>query len=209
MITIPVKDLARYQTDYFAMSCWIYCDKTFSTEWQVAVGSWYDWTNSWFHLGFYGEETLHNQILISKRHQYQFNCHSKTKIQTKRWYHVVIQVSREEQEIYVDGKREGQVDMTNSNNRSEIWGHPISQEEKWEDMKMDTPHALCIGSKSSESSPRTFWYGQVADVCICTQWFHPKEIQAIYHSKVTIDKVNFGKFVLNSIAEKPLDQNEI
>jgi hypothetical protein len=57
-------------------------------------------------------------------------------------------VSREKQEIYVDGKLEGQVDMTNPNNRSEIWANPISENEKWEDMKMDMPHAVCIGSKA-------------------------------------------------------------
>ncbi len=51
--------------------------------------------------------------------------------------------------------------------------------------------------------------GQVTDVCICTQWFHPKEIQAIYQCKVTVDKINFGKFVLNGITEKSFDQNEI
>jgi hypothetical protein len=84
MISIPVKDLDRYQTDHFAVSCWIYCDKTFSSTWQVPVGSWFDWSNSWFHLGFDGQQTLHNQILISKKHQYQFNCHSKTKVQTER-----------------------------------------------------------------------------------------------------------------------------
>jgi hypothetical protein len=126
-----------------------------------------------------------------------------------RWYHVVIQVSREKQEIYVDGKREGQVDMTNPNNRSEIWGRPINPEERWEDMKMDMPQAICIGSKSPGSGPHTFWYGQVTDVCICTQWFHSKEIQAIYQSKVTLDKLNFGKFVFNSITVKSLDQDEI
>jgi hypothetical protein len=109
----------------------------------------------------------------------------------------------------VDGKLEGQVNMTNPNNRSEIWGHSISEEEKWEDMTMDMPQALCIGAKSPDSGPSTFWYGQVTDVCICTQWFHPKQIQAICQSKVTVDKVNFGKFVLNGIIGKSLDQNEL
>jgi hypothetical protein len=122
---------------------------------------------------------------------------------------VVIQVSRGKQEIYVDGKWEGHADMTNPDNRSEIWGGSIGPEEKWEDMKMDMPQAICIGSKSPGSGPHTFWYGQVADICICTQWFHPKEIEAIYQSKVTIDKVKFGKFVFNSITKKYLDQDEI
>ncbi|CAF1444107.1 unnamed protein product [Adineta steineri] len=202
-IDLPVNDKSEYQTDVYSVSVWFWADLSAWARdqreggWRTAIGSWHDWyptNHAWLHLGFHVDMNISNQVMISAA-QYAFNCQDSQKIEPCRWYHVVVRVNRNRQELWVNGQQVSNVDMTNAYLRHEV---RILYQKNWDDsqwhmQKMHLPNILCLGSKSSQH--HNPWIGKIADISIWRRWLKPFEIRALYQQHVSIDKVKLGSFV--------------
>ena len=84
VITVPVNQFSRYQTDYFAVSCWFLVTGRSpphnTMPFQTVIGAWEHPNQHWLHLGF-SEATrlIQNQVMISDEH-IQYDCNSTTPI---------------------------------------------------------------------------------------------------------------------------------
>ena len=204
-IDLPVDDKVEYQTDIYSVSIWFWADATAWVRdqreggWRTAVGSWndlYQNDNAWLHLGFHVDLNIHSQVMISAAH-YSFSCQNNVKIEPCQWYHVVVRVNRNRQELWVNGQLVSSVDMTRPDRHFEIrlpyrvnW-----KPSQWHEQNMHLPDLLCIGSKNSEH--HNPWKGKIADVSIWRRWLKPYEIRALYEQHAAIDKVKLGSFIHN------------
>jgi hypothetical protein len=117
-----------------------------------------------------------------------------------RWYHVVTQVSRAKQEIYVNGHLQGEIDMTSKGNQANIWTPGrVAPNAEWFEQQIHRPQTLCIGAKCLHPIVHNFWHGQVADLCIWTRWLEPIEIKVIYRSRAKLDNFNMGQFIVDDM----------
>ncbi|CAF4219782.1 unnamed protein product, partial [Adineta steineri] len=104
--------------------------------WRTAIGSWHDWyptNHAWLHLGFHVDMNISNQVMISAA-QYVFNCQDSQKIEPCRWYHVVVRVNRNRQELWVNGEQVSNADMTRAYLRHEV-REPYRK--SWDDSQCD------------------------------------------------------------------------
>ncbi|CAF1208749.1 unnamed protein product [Adineta ricciae] len=206
VITVPVNEFSRYQTDCFAVSCWFlvtgWSPLHNTMPFQTVIGAWEHPDQHWLHLGF-SETTrfIQNQVMISAEH-IQFDCNSTTPIELNTWYHVVTQVSRKKQEIYVNGHLQKTVLMTSKASATEIWTSGRTYPNApWSKQEMQRPETLCIGAKCLRPFPHNFWLGELADLCIWTRWLEPIEIMAIYESKAKLDNINIGQLIVDKMAK--------
>jgi hypothetical protein len=204
-IDLSVDNKSEYQTDVYSVAVWFWADSTaWSTDqreggWRTAVGSWNDLylhNHAWLHLGFHVDSNIHNQVMISPA-QYSFICQDKRKMEPCRWYHVVVRVNRNRQELWINGQPVSYVDMTHPEHHYQVRSpyHPNWQVSQWHQQKMHLPDVLCLGSKNSEH--HNPWIGKIADVSIWRRWLKPYEIHVLYQQRVSIDQVKLGTFVHN------------
>lgn len=202
-IDLPVDDMSEYQTDMFSVSIWFWADPSAWSRdqreggWRTAIGSWNDLSfnnHAWLHLGFHVDLNIHSQVMISAAH-YAFTCQDSEKIEPSRWYHVVVQVNRNRQELWVNGQQVSNVDMTQEHLRHEVRA-PYRKNwnaSGWHNQKIHLPDLLCLGSKNREH--HNPWRGKIADISIWRRWLEPFEIRALHQQHVSIDKVKLGSFV--------------
>nr|ACD54731.1 F-box domain proteins-like protein [Adineta vaga] len=202
-IDFPVNHKSEYQTDLYSVSIWFCADpKAWNRNqqeggWRTAIGCWNDWSeaaHAWLHLGFHVDTNIHNQVMISPA-QYAFGCYDRQKTEPNRWYHVVVRVSRQFQELWVNGRVVSRVDMTNPELRLEVrlpyrqnW-----QPSQWCQQRMHLPEALYIGSKNNRH--HNPWIGKIADISVWRRWLKPFEIRALYKQQAAINNVKLGSFV--------------
>ncbi|CAF1318584.1 unnamed protein product [Rotaria magnacalcarata] len=204
VITVPVNEFSRYQTDYFSVSCWFLVERwnppNNTMPFQTVVGAWEHPNQHWLHLGFSeASQLIQNQVIISADHV-QFDCNSTTTVKLNTWYHVVTQVSRKKQEIFVNGDLQREVDMTLKAMGTITWTPgQIASNAEWSQQEIQRPEALCIGAKCLRPIAHNFWLGQVADLCIWTRWLEPIEIKATYQSKTKSDNLNMGQFIVDGM----------
>jgi hypothetical protein len=132
--------------------------------------------------------------MISAAH-YSFSCHDREKMKSNRWYHVVIRVDRNQQELWVNRRKVSNVDMTRTHlcyevraSHRETW-----RASQWHKQKMHLPNLLCLGSKNSEH--HNPWIGKIADVSIWGRWLEPFEMHALHQQQTSIEKVKLDLFV--------------
>ena len=127
--------------------------------------------------------------------KYAFICQDRQKVEPGRWYHVVVRVNRNQQELWVNGQQVSTVYMTNPHLRYQV-RDPYRQRwnpSQWHQQKMHLPDVLCLGSKSTQH--HNPWIGKIADVSVWRRWLKPFEIRAFYQQQASIDKVKLGSFV--------------
>ncbi|CAF1442902.1 unnamed protein product [Didymodactylos carnosus] len=205
-IDINISNKKQYQTDVFSVSIWFLIDASalqnwtdLGAGWRTAIGSWEHPRNCWLHLGFSRTgRYIQNQAMISDD-EYQFNCDSDVKIQADKWYHVVANVSRNCQKIWVNGQLSGTKDMTDKNNKDDI-RNSLAQDVQWDEQKLQLAASLLhIGCKDGmHMNP---WRGKIAEVSIWNRWLSRFEIEALYEQKVNVDKIAIGTQIFR---EKPL-----
>ncbi|CAF0799223.1 unnamed protein product [Adineta steineri] len=127
--------------------------------------------------------------------QYVFRCQDSQKIEPCRWYHVVVRVNRNRQELWVNGQQVSNVDMTRADLRHEVRASDRQywNDSQWHMQKMHLPNVLCLGSKNSQD--HNPWIGKIADVSIWRRWLKPFEIRALHQQQTSIDRVKLGSFV--------------
>jgi hypothetical protein len=146
-INIPVHDIQRYQTDTFCVSLWLMDTYHRGAAWRTAIGSWEHRSNAWLHLGVNLQDVLENQVMISTG-SVHFLCGAHNSMMKDTWYHVVALVSRNKQQLFVNGKLKCSVDM------STMHGGAINEprlyrfDANWTDQKMQMPRTLHIGVKT-------------------------------------------------------------
>ena len=161
-INIPVHDIQRYQTDTFCVSAWLMDTYLGGTSWRTAVGSWEHNYNAWLHLGVNLRAVLENQVMISTG-SVHFFCGARDRMTKNTWYHIVALVSRNKQQLFVNGELECNVDMSRRDGGAIDMHHLYRHDEKWEDQHMQMPRTLHIGVKTPMQN---FWHGGIADVAI-------------------------------------------
>lgn len=202
-IDLPVDDKPEYQTDTYSLSIWFWADPSAWTKdqqeggWRTAIGAWNDLflkNHAWLHLGFHVDLNIHSQVMISTAH-YSFCCQNREKMEPSRWYHVVIRVNRNRQELWVNGQQVSNVNMSRANLRYEVRASHRQNwnASQWDKQKMHLPDLLCLGSKNCEH--HNPWKGKIANVSIWRRWLKPFEIRALHQQRVSIDKVKLGSFV--------------
>ena len=132
--------------------------------WRTAIGSWDDLflnDHAWLHLGFHVGWNIHSQVMISTAH-YAFACQDREKIEPSRWYHVVVRVDRNRQELWVNGQQVSNVDMTRAELCHEVRASYRENwsASQWQEQKMQLPDLLCLGSKNREH--HNPWIGKIA-----------------------------------------------
>ncbi|CAF0799000.1 unnamed protein product [Adineta steineri] len=127
--------------------------------------------------------------------QYVFKCQDSQKIEPCRWYHVVVRVNRNRQELWVNGQEVSNVDMTRADLRHEVRAsyRQYWNDSQWHMQKMHLPNVLYLGSKNSQD--HNPWIGKIADVSIWRRWLKPFEIRALHQQQTPIDRVKLGSFV--------------
>jgi hypothetical protein len=88
VITVPINEYSRYQTDCFSVSCWFLVEgwnpPNNTMPFQTVVGAWQHPDEHWLHLGFSEESSvIQNQVMISADHV-QFDCNSTTAVTLNR-----------------------------------------------------------------------------------------------------------------------------
>jgi hypothetical protein len=204
-IDFPVNDKSEYQTDIYSVSIWFWADPSAWSRdqredgWRTAIGSWNDLyltNHAWLHLGFHVDLNIHSQVMISTAH-YAFSCQDREQMKPHRWYHVVVRVNRNRQELWIDGQLVSNVDMTRAHLRTEVRAPYLQNWDtsQWYKQKMHLPDLLCLGSKNSQH--HNPWKGKIADVSIWRRWLKSFEIRALHQQHTSIDKMKLGSFVYN------------
>ena len=200
-INIPVHDIQRYQTDTFCVSVWLMDTYPGGVTWRTAVGSWQHDFNAWLHLGVNLEGVLENQVMISTG-SVHFFCGDRHRMAKNTWYHVVACVSRNKQQLFVNGELVCSVDMSQRNGGVIDTPHYFRYDQKWEDHQMQLPRTLHIGVKTPRQN---FWHGRIADVAIFDRWLEPAEIQCIWQNRVPLSKLgNMGEYIVSNLNRQHL-----
>ncbi|CAF1285074.1 unnamed protein product [Rotaria sp. Silwood1] len=140
-INIPVHDIRQYQTDTFCVFLWLMDTYPGGISWRTAIGSWQHPFNAWLHLGVNLRAVLENQVMISTG-SVHFFCGAPHHMMKNTWYHVVAQVSRNKQQLFVDGQLQCNVDMTRRIDGVIDYPQYYRYDERWEDQQMQMPRTV-------------------------------------------------------------------
>lgn len=202
-INIPVHDIQRYQTDTFCVSAWLMDTHPGGTTWRTAVGSWEHNYNAWLHLGVNLQAVLENQVMISTG-SVHFFCGAHSRMMRNTWYHVVALVSRNKQQLFVNGELQCSVDMSRKEGGVIDMLYLYPSNGKWENQQMQMPRTLHIGVKRPREN---FWHGNIADVAIFDRWLEPAEIRGIWQNRVPLSKLeNMGAYIVSQCIDKNADK---
>jgi hypothetical protein len=200
-IDIPVQAIQKYQTDTFCVSLWLMDTYPGGVDWRTAVGSWEHRYNAWLHLGLNPRGVLENQVMIS-RGSVHFFCGARTRMTKKTWYHVVALVSRNKQQLFVNGQLECSVNMSTRDGGNIDEPYLYRYDERWEDQQMQMPRTLHIGVKTPREN---FWHGYIADMAIFDRWLEPTEIRCIWQTRMPLSKLeNMGGYIVKNLDQQHL-----
>ncbi len=140
--------------------------------------------------------TILTEAIISDS-QCSFYCSTAEELEEDRWYHIVARHSRNEQEVWINGKFCGHTDMTTPENIARSWNGQLSASQKchWDRERRNLPHTLTLGAKNEGGINR--FRGRIADLSIWNRWLSPVEIRTISEQKRPIDQIDVGTFVMN------------
>ncbi|CAF0737591.1 unnamed protein product [Didymodactylos carnosus] len=192
-IDVDVSNKSQYQLDLYTVSIWFLAADG-ANGWRTAVGSWeHDVGHCWIHLGFDDKNTIQNQTMVSSG-QCQFDCDSNVTVESDKWYHVVALVSRNLQQIWINGTLAGAKDMSSVDYADDIH-RDLPSNYTWSEQKLHTPlQYIHIGSKNDEH--HNPWCGKIADLSIWNRWLTPDEIRAMYNQKISVDQIAAGTHIL-------------
>ncbi|CAF1122912.1 unnamed protein product, partial [Didymodactylos carnosus] len=201
-IRIPVMNYPQYQIDFYSISLWVSFDSWVDYNgWNVFLAAWDDDLNkNWIHLGCQRNH-IQTQVVISDTYRCQYDCNAQnTHINRRTWYHIVARISRQKQEIWINGKLSEIKEMTNPRDASTGRSYSWANEETWLEEKMSMPNILTIGAKN-ELYEYSWHGGRLADISIWNCWLEPKEIRAIFQQKCSIDQMKIGTYLFSNLCD--------
>jgi hypothetical protein len=99
------------------------------------------------------------------------------------WYHLVILISKDKQQLFINGQCQREIKRNFRENNQIL----ISMKE------------LNIGT---DSKGFHCWFGRIADLCIWNRWLDLIEIRAIWHQRVSIDRTDLGEYFYRNFNTK-------
>ncbi|CAF1101394.1 unnamed protein product [Rotaria sordida] len=131
-INIPVRDIRQYQIDTFCVSLWVMDTYPRGISWRTAIGSLQHPFNAWLHLGVNLRAVLKNQVMISTG-SVHFFCGAPHPMMKNTWYQFVAQVSRNKQQLFLNGQLQCNVDMSRRIDAVIDYPQYYRYDERWED----------------------------------------------------------------------------
>ena len=132
------------------------------------------------------QSKIENQLSINPS-RIAIKCRSdKQTIVRYLWYHVVILISVNSQQLFLNGKFQRETKRNSSENNQVL----LQMKE------------LNIGT---DSNGFHCWFGRMADLSLWKRWLDPIEIRAIWHQRVSIDQTDLGEYFDKTCQTKQRD----
>ena len=126
-------------------------------------------------LGITPQSKIENQFSIYLN-RIANKCRSdKQTIVRYLWYHIVILISAEKQQLFINGQCQREIKGNFPQN------NPISLAMKELNIGTDSKGFHC-------------WFGRMADLSVWKRWLDPIEIRAIWQQRVSIDQTDLGEY---------------
>ncbi|CAF1497484.1 unnamed protein product [Didymodactylos carnosus] len=201
-IQVPVMNYQQYQIEFYSISLWVNFDSIDYVGRNVFLAAWQDdLDKNWIHLACQ-RNYIQSQVMIFNLFRCQYDCIAhNAHIDQGTWYHIVVRVSHQKQELWINGELSGVKEMINPRGGTVIFRSP--NEGTCSQLKMSMPNVLTIGAKNKlyEDS----WYGgRLADISIWNCWLETKEIRAISQQKCSVGQMKIGTYLFLNLCNTSL-----